>query len=61
MCFTMRNGLQAKFGPIIEVVFSKNGTPLERKGRFINLEELGTGSTSMESLVSSGTERQKTT
>ena len=40
MCFTIRNGLQAKFGPKIEVVFSKNDTPLERKGRFTNLEEL---------------------
>ena len=30
------NGLQAKFGPKIEVVFSKNDTPLERKGRFTN-------------------------
>ena len=36
MCFTIRNGLQAKFGPKIEVVFSKNDTPLERKGRFTN-------------------------
>ena len=40
MCFTIRNGLQAKFGPKIGVVFSKNDTPLERKGPFTKLEEL---------------------